>query len=290
MMKIPLGIIFSSVVLLLGSSALYAVDIETNPFPGVRYVHRHVTKPREIDMHIVLIDLKRPGVRIVTTGPNGDRPGETDLETTRAFVKRSQAQIGINSGFFSRTADERRLGVADLSSLAVSEGVQVSDWGTWIKDAVNIGADNTVTFVTRAKDDTTGYMTTPKVDLYNALSGNARLLRDGVVLPGKGGDTTYPQTAIGHTADHRLILFVSDGRQPGFSEGMTYEEVAVVLKEFGAVDAIALDGGGSATMVMADGKDREPRVLNRPSDGKERAVGNNLGVLIQNDTVEGRSK
>jgi exopolysaccharide biosynthesis protein len=282
-MKQDLGILMLGAALsLLGSLAILAADTETQPFPGVRYVHRHVSEPREIDMHIVLVDLNRPGVTIKTTGPNGDRPGETDLETTRTFVKRSQAQIGINSGFFSRTDEERRLWVADLCSLAVSDGERVSDWGTWIKDAITIGADNTVTFVTRAKDDTTGYMTTPKVDLYNAMAGNARLLRDGIVLPGKGGDTTYPQAAVGHTADHRLILFVSDGRQPGFSEGMTYEEVAVVLQEFGAVDAIAFDGGGSATMVMADGKDGEPRVLNRPSDGKERAVGNSLGVLIKN--------
>ncbi|MEX0668861.1 MAG: phosphodiester glycosidase family protein [Pirellulales bacterium] len=257
-----------------------AADTEAEPFPGVRYVHRHVSAPREIDMHVAIIDLNQPGVTIKTTGANAARPGEVDLETTRAFVKRSGAQIGINSGFFSRTGEERRLGVADLSSLAVADGEQVSDWGTWIKDAVNIGADNTVTFVTRAQDDSTGFMTTPKVDLYNALSGNARLIRDGVVLPGQGGDTTYPQAAIGHTADHHLILFVSDGRQPAFSAGMTYGEVAMVLKEFGALDAIALDGGGSATMVMAEGKDRDPRVLNRPSDGQERAVGNNLAVIV----------
>jgi exopolysaccharide biosynthesis protein len=271
-------LMLGAAVSLLCSLALHAADTESTPFPGVRYVHRHVSAPREIDMHIVLVDLNRPGVTIKTTGSNGDRPGETDLETTRAFVKRSQAQIGINSGFFSRTTGEGRPVGADLCSLAVSDGVKVSDWGTWIKDAITIGADNTVTFLTRAKDDTTGYMTTPKVDLYNAMAGNARLLRDGVVLPGKGGDATYPQTAIGHTADHRLILFVSDGRQPGFSVGMTYGEVAGVLKEFGAVDAIALDGGGSATLVMADGKDGEPKVLNRPSDGKERAVGNNLAI------------
>jgi len=209
-------------VSLLGSSALHATDTESTPFPGGRYVHRHVSEPCEIDMHIVLIDLNRPGVKIITTGANGDRPGETDLETTRAFVKRIQAQIGINSGFFSRTEEERRSGVADLCSLAVSDGVNVSDWGTWIKDAINIGADNTVTFVTRAKEDTTGYMTTPNLELYNAMAGNARLLRDGIVLPGKGGDTTYPQTAVGHTADHRLILFVSDGRQPGFSTVQTF--------------------------------------------------------------------
>ncbi|MEI6255769.1 MAG: PVC-type heme-binding CxxCH protein [Planctomycetota bacterium] len=266
---------------------LPAAETVAEPFPGLRYVHRHLSAPREIDMHIAIIDLNQPGVTIKTTGANAARPGECDLETTKAFVKRSGAQIGINSGFFSRSGEERQLGVADLSSLAVADGEQVSDWGTWIKDAVNIGADNTVTFVTRAEDDSTGFMTTPKVDLYNALSGNARLIRDGVVLPGEGGDTTYPQAAIGHTADHRLILFVSDGRQPEFSAGMTYGEVAVVLKEFGAVDAIALDGGGSATMVMAAaGKDRDPRVLNRPSDGQERAVGNNLAVIV---SVAGRA-
>lgn len=266
--------------LYLVAGTIFGADLVTEPFPGVRYLHRHVSEPREIDMHVVIIDLNRPGVTIKATGPNGDRPGETDLETTREFAKRVKAQIGINSGFFSRTAEEGRLGVADLSSLAVSDGEHVSDWGTWIKDAINIGTDNTVSFLTRAADDPTGYATTPPVKLHNAMSGNARLLRDGVVLPGPGGDATYPQTAVGHTADHRLILFVSDGRQPEFSAGMTYGEVAAVLKEFGATDAIAFDGGGSATLVMADAKTGEPRVLNRPSDGQERPVGNSLAIMV----------
>jgi exopolysaccharide biosynthesis protein len=270
-------LILGTAASLLGSLALHAADTETQPFPGVRYVHRHTTEPREIDMHIVFVDLNQKGVTIKTNEPNGDKPGETTFETTSAFVARSKAQIGINSGFFGHTAD----GGADLVSLAVSDGVNVSDWGTkpWAIHAINIGADNKVTFINRAKDDTTGYMSTPKVDLYNALSGNARLLQDGKIIPGKGGNSTYPQTAIGHTADHRLVLFVSDGRQK-FSVGMTYEEVATVLKEFGVVDAIAFDGGGSATMVMADGKGGEPKVLNRPSDGQERRVGNSLAVII----------
>ena len=261
------------------TDSLFAGDTETSPFAGVRYVHRHVSSPREIDMHVVIIDLNQPGVSITTTGPNGDRDGETNLETTRQFVKRCQAQIGINGGFFSRKAEERLLGICDLSSLAVADGVVVSMWGSGQKDAVNIAANTTVTFVERAKDDTTGWATTPKVELYNAMAGNVRLIRNGTILV-KGGDPTYPQTAVGHTADHRLILFVSDGRQPKFSAGMTYEELATVLKEFGAVDALALDGGGSATLVMADGPKGNPRVLNRPSDGAERAVGNNLAVKV----------
>jgi len=279
MRKIVITLMLGAAAALLFPSALLAADTESTPFPGVRHVRRHTTEPCEIDMHIVLVDLNRSGVRITTTGPNDDPDTQTDFETTRQFVKRTGARIGINGGFFGyiRKAGETRKG--DLCSLAVSDGKLVCGWGHNQHDAVNIGADNTVTFVRRANDDKTGSATNPEVKLYNAIAGNVRLIEAGKILA-KGGNPTYPQTVVGHTADHHLILFVSDGRQPGFSEGMTYEEVAGVLKEFGAVDAIAFDGGGSATMVMAYGKDGEPKVLNRPSDGKERAVGNNLGVII----------
>jgi len=80
MKKNLITLLIGGAVSLLGSGALHAADTGSTPFPGVRYVHRHVSEPREIDMHIVLIDLNQPGVRIVTTGPNGDRPGETDLD------------------------------------------------------------------------------------------------------------------------------------------------------------------------------------------------------------------
>ncbi len=57
---------------LLCAAALTAADTESAPFPGARHVRRHVTEPREIDMHIVIVDLNQPGVRITTTGPNDD--------------------------------------------------------------------------------------------------------------------------------------------------------------------------------------------------------------------------
>ncbi len=269
--------LFSGLILFLPGLA-FSEDTETSPFPGVRYIHRKVAKPRTLDMHIVFIDLNRPGVRFKTTKSNGKSGSETDLERTSQFVKRCKAQIGINGGFFSRKSKERRLGVCNLTSLAISDGEVVSPWGHNQTDAVNIGADNSVAFLKQSDDDATGYMTEPKLKLYNAIAGNVRLIRDGKILA-KGGDPTYPQTAIGHTADHRLVLFVSDGRQPKFSAGMTYEELANILNGLGVVDAIAFDGGGSATMVMA-GSDGEPKVLNRPSDGSERHVGNNLAVII----------
>jgi len=65
-----------------------------------------------------------------------------------------------------------------------------------------------------------------------------------------------------------------DGRQPERSVGMTIAELAALLAELGAVEAINMDGGGSTTMVVRD------KVVNSPSDpAGERAVGDALLVL-----------
>ena len=76
----------------------------------------------------------------------------------------------------------------------------------------------------------------------------------------------HPRTAVGQTADGRLIFAVVDGRQPGYSVGMTTYEMALTMVRLGAVRAMQLDGGGSSTLAF-DG-----RVLNSPSDGRERPV------------------
>lgn len=78
---------------------------------------------------------------------------------------------------------------------------------------------------------------------------------------GIAGTSRQPRTAVGATADGKLILLVCDGRNMRGSAGFTLAELADKLIELGAVDAVNLDGGGSSTMVGSDGK-----VLNRPCD------------------------
>lgn len=70
----------------------------------------------------------------------------------------------------------------------------------------------------------------------------------------------HPRSAIASMADGRVLLLVVDGRQPELSVGMSLDELARVLIELGAVDAINLDGGGSTTMVV------KGAILNHPSD------------------------
>jgi hypothetical protein len=111
----------------------------------------------------------------------------------------------------------------------------------------------------------------------DALGGGPLLVRGGKpVFRAQEEFSTYqlslrhPRSAVGQTADGRVVLLAIDGRQPGYSVGMTNFELALALMRFGVVTGAALDGGGSTTMAY-DGK-----VLNRPSDGSERAVAETL--------------
>ena len=84
---------------------------------------------------------------------------------------------------------------------------------------------------------------------------------------GTAGLMRQPRTAIGATADGKIIFMVCDGRGQNGSEGFTLSEMAQKFKSLGAVTAINLDGGGSSTFVGRDGK-----VLNRPSDSHDSPV------------------
>lgn len=79
----------------------------------------------------------------------------------------------------------------------------------------------------------------------------------------------HPRTAVGVTKEGDLLWVVVDGRQT-HSQGATLPEMAAILKRYGAVEAINLDGGGSTSMVVQNVN------VNSPSDGAERAVANSL--------------
>ena len=115
----------------------------------------------------------------------------------------------------------------------------------------------------------------------DALGGGPAIVRNGrPVFDANEGFTVsqlaprHPRTAVGQLADGRIILVAADGRQPGYSVGMTNFELALAMVRLGAVTASALDAGGSTTMAF-DGA-----LLNRPSDrGGERAVAESLLVF-----------
>jgi exopolysaccharide biosynthesis protein len=85
----------------------------------------------------------------------------------------------------------------------------------------------------------------------------------------------HPRTAVGFDAFRKLLwIVVVDGRQEGHSEGMTLPELTRLFEGLAVTDAINLDGGGSAVMVLDGVK------VSHPSDADgERPVVNALGVM-----------
>jgi exopolysaccharide biosynthesis protein len=86
-------------------------------------------------------------------------------------------------------------------------------------------------------------------------------------------DSNQPRTAMGVTADGKMVLFVCEGRQmtEGVA-GLTTADVANVLLDLGCVEAINLDGGGSSCMLV-NGK-----TTIKVSDGSQRAVGSTVMI------------
>jgi hypothetical protein len=89
----------------------------------------------------------------------------------------------------------------------------------------------------------------------------------------------HPRTAVAIAGEGRRLLLVTvDGRQPGWSVGMTLRELADLLLRLGATDALNLDGGGSTAMVVS--RRGRLHLVNRTSDTTgERPVANALALV-----------
>ena len=116
---------------------------------------------------------------------------------------------------------------------------------------------------------------TPTDDVEEAISGPFFLLRNGEIVANPADTTLAPRNSIGLKADGTIVTFLADGRA-GMSIGMTVYEVAQMMKEQGVVDAIYLDGGGSATVASRHEGSDKLSIQNHPSDGPERVVASTL--------------
>lgn len=111
----------------------------------------------------------------------------------------------------------------------------------------------------------------PEGDL---LQAGPMLMRDGVSLVEPGSDPEgfsagerqfdsditegrYPRAALGVTPTH-LIAVVCEGRAD-HEAGLNLAELAAAMADLGAVDAINLDGGGSASLVVGGELVNSPR-------------------------------
>lgn len=108
-----------------------------------------------------------------------------------------------------------------------------------------------------------------------AVGGGPVLLQNGEVsisnneemkFSGKAINDRHPRTAMGYTADNKLVVLVCEGRAEN-AAGLSLIQLAKVMKEIGCVEALNLDGGGSTCMLI-NGKE-----TNTPSSkGEQRQI------------------
>jgi exopolysaccharide biosynthesis protein len=117
------------------------------------------------------------------------------------------------------------------------------------------------------------------------VGGGEILLAGGQIQPQNSG-AVHPRSALGIKGDGTVVLFEVDGRQSGYSRGLSLREEAEFLQDLGCVEAINLDGGGSSTFAVQYPGEDGANIVNSPSDSTPRKCANFL-FLINNTTPTG---
>ncbi len=98
-----------------------------------------------------------------------------------------------------------------------------------------------------------------KWKMQTAIGGGPVLIQNGeiqitndeeMLFTGKAKFERNPRTAMGYTADGKLIILVIEGRNAGKAEGADLLQEATILKNIGCIEALNLDGGGSSCMLV----------------------------------------
>ena len=249
-------------------------------FEGITYLRDTRQSPRSMVIHVVKVNLRQKRLSfLVTPGdPEADLP--VKARTTSQFLQDYGLQLAINGDGFTPWHTNNLLDyyphpgdLVDPVGFAASKG-QIYSQNPGNEPILYIARDNRARF------------NSPLGGIYNAVSGNAMLVEDGKVLKGLD-DSVQPRTAIALDERRRqLIIVLVDGRQPNYSEGITLDELAKLIVEFGGYTAMNLDGGGSTTLVIEDSNGKA-KVLNSPIDqyipGRERTIGSHLGIYASRE-------
>lgn len=250
-------------------------------YGGVTYQRMVEYLPHAMIAHVIIIDRKVGGTSFLVTPADEVEDGALKARTTSEFLEETGVQIAINGdGFFPWWSR----GPADYyphSGDPVTPNGFTASNGTIYADGLQNDKPEPTLYVSRRNEIT---FNQPPNKIFHALSGDRMLIQGGEIIAGLDDVVIHPRTAIGTNRNGRYVyLIVVDGRQPFYSAGATFQELAELLRDLGAHSAMALDGGGSSTLVV-EGENGDTIILNSPIDnyipGRERPVANHFGVFV----------
>ncbi|HUG34100.1 MAG TPA: phosphodiester glycosidase family protein [Anaerolineales bacterium] len=258
------------------------VPLKETLYEGVTYRRTVEYFPNAMIAHVIIIDTKTKGIQFLVTPPDSKTETPLNARTTSQFLDEFGLQIAINgdgfSPWWSRSLADYYPHTGDpVAPLGFTASNGDDYWQGFELDegerpTLYISRRNALNFIDRPNR------------VYGAISGDRMLVLQGNPVPGLDDSEREPRTAIGLNKNGRyLYIVVVDGRQPFYSAGITFANIARLLVDQGAYIAMSLDGGGSSTLVI-EGENGEPVLLNSPIDnyipGRERPVANHFGVYV----------
>lgn len=166
------------------------------------------------------------------------------------YLEDNNAIIGINANGFI-DYEGKGLG-GEIIGYSISNG---ESWGSGAFNAyTTIGFDNENRLVVGKINDHKEYNIRDGAQFKPAL-----ILNGEILIKGTAGWGLQPRTIVAQRADGVVMFLVVDGRQPGYSLGITMGEAAELLYAYGAVNAAACDGGSSSVLAY------NGEIINEPS-------------------------
>ncbi len=248
--------------------------------PPFTYLQQRLTQPRLLRLHAVRFDRSNPDYELVSVlsseDPDGPGPAHVRLARPEQIVANAGLVAAVNANAFAALPD--------------AAGRTPSGWSN--AQPVRIIGAATTGGQTRSPPDAryTSVWTDPSGRLQvdnvreipncrEAAAGFSRVLADGRNLCSPQDRVLHPRSAVGFEPGGRFVwLVVVDGRQSGYSEGVSTYELAELMRDLGCATAANLDGGGSSALFAARTPGARVGLCNRPSGGETRPVPVMLGI------------
>ncbi len=250
-------------------------------------------------IYLSVVDLKKGDWKIKVAQARDKWVGA--LEVLSSTAKRHNAMLAINGDYFSWAPPAQGTQVIDGECFRIHEG----------RSSFVLDKNGTMKMIkvpgNWPQTPTERHSNCPK-NIEQAISGGPHFIKGGVYVWPKPkvnasglvniGDefdfgpealywenVLYPQAAIAITDKKELLFVVCDGKGMGGAKGCTMSgDITDILLAHGAIEALKLDSGGSATLYF-DGA-----VVNKPS-GKpsagvfERPIANSLYLCEKNSCL-----
>lgn len=281
-MKRALRLLLLIALVKFAGAARAEISVTNEPVQGI-FIHSETRTNPPTRLFVATIDLTNPRLhlRVAPGGPDPDGTGkwETTLLEPTKIAAREHFDFVVNGDFFDVLAVKDAEGTNSgyhAGQWALTVGPAMTDGRTW---SSSTGARPC--FVVRTNQTAAiELLARPAADDWEVVGGNVILVKEGVAIT-HTNQVRHPRTAVGlDAARTNLVVMVVDGRKPGIAAGMSYDELAREMIRLGCAEALNLDGGGSSVMAVRDPVTGVLKILNQPTDGRERAVADVLGVSV----------